>query len=168
MKVPFIDLFFFKISERISLLLKKFIFRLQSWRPSHALLWLKRQLTSYDTYSSQFEEDAYWRSAFSGQRILQISNAQYIQARSQGTTLPPLVMSYVPALLPIYRESSKHVLRNDYLSPQTFCKWHRMVFPRNVCTIIVEFPSPDCYARPTQQWHKPQNFAGTTHQATAE
>lgn len=159
------NFFFCEISGPISLLFKRFFSWLHSWRPPHAFLWVKRRLTSYDLYGSQLEEDVYWRSASSGQRRLQVSNAHYVKHR--GTKLPPLVMSYVPSLLPIYRGSRRDIRRDDYLSPQTFCKWHRMVFPKNVCDPFIRFPSSYFYLRYIQLWYKLPSYVGTILQGTA-
>ena len=46
----------------------------------------------------------------------------------------PLIMSYVPRLLPQYRDHSRpDDAANDYeLTPSTYRKWYRLVFPNKV------------------------------------
>lgn len=46
----------------------------------------------------------------------------------------PLIMSYVPRLLPQYRDHSRldDAANNYELTPSTYRKWHRLVFPNEV------------------------------------
>lgn len=106
---------------------------------------------SYTIYPTVSEEQRYWIQAARGQKELQRSDARFAgtkvrhlhpntlqEASDPEPHLPPLVMYYVPALLPVYRDttslnstrSNKH--RKPYVSPKIYCKWHRMVFPGSV------------------------------------
>lgn len=102
---------------------------------------------SYTIYPTVSEEQKYWKQAARGQKELQRSDARFAGTKvcdlhpntlPGEPQLPPLVMYYVPALLPAYRDTgnSQPTLRNrhrkPYVSPKTYCKWHRMVFPGSV------------------------------------
>ncbi|KAJ7166039.1 hypothetical protein C8R46DRAFT_1096935 [Mycena filopes] len=107
-------------------------------KPSRRLRRFLRALCSasrrYRTYSTALEKDRYWKSATMYRRRLQRSDARF---RGSGTaeppTIPVLLTSYTPALLPRYREkesgSATSRESNYYLPLRALCKWHRMVFP---------------------------------------
>ncbi|KAF8075730.1 hypothetical protein FPV67DRAFT_1776415 [Lyophyllum atratum] len=80
-------------------------------------------------YASPEEEQRYWASAIPAQRWLDSTSAR---ARAHAKLIKeiPLITSYTPALLPLYREPRGKVEEGEYyLSARAFCKWHRMVFP---------------------------------------
>lgn len=88
-------------------------------------LTLLRQPVLYRRYGNKDEAERYWREAEQCRRRLQASNANNLPDRLG------LLSYYTPALLPVYREI-RHVepeAREEYITPKTFCKWHRMVFP---------------------------------------
>ncbi|KAJ7066473.1 hypothetical protein C8F01DRAFT_1123402 [Mycena amicta] len=81
----------------------------------------------YHTFRTPADEDAYWTAAETHRRYLRCSDARFVGSKKQ----PPgisAVTSYVPALLPSYRQRVKKVSSNYGLSLRTICKWHRMVF----------------------------------------
>ncbi|KAF8802090.1 hypothetical protein BYT27DRAFT_7113240 [Phlegmacium glaucopus] len=109
------------------------------------------RFSPYTIYPTASEEQKYWNQAARGQRELQRSDARFAGTKVRNLQpntlpgraldsdseprLPPLVMYYVPALLPAYRDASNHkaksrkTCRKPYVSPKIYCKWHRMVFP---------------------------------------
>ena len=124
--------------------------------------------SSYTIYPTVSEEQKYWKQAARGQKELQRSDARFagtkVVRNLQLNALPPLVMYYVPALLPVYRDSSsskpkKH--KRPYLSAKTYRKWHWMVFPGSVsrtCIIIFLSSCPQYLNdRITQQSRKHLN-----------
>ncbi|PPQ95950.1 hypothetical protein CVT26_016116 [Gymnopilus dilepis] len=86
------------------------------------------------TYMTPEMEEKYWKRATVGRRRLQRSDARYVGnmgkklLKDREEELPPLVMSYTPALPPERRKKAKK-LRGYYISAKDYCKWHRMVFP---------------------------------------
>jgi hypothetical protein len=119
----------------------------------------------YTTYPDTISEEAYWTSAFSGQRALASSNAN---TRS-GTAVPGLLVYYAPALLPVYRDGSKTSKKGVeggqvYISPRTFLKWHQIVFPDSVsvCFLFVNELHADetMLARSIRRSTKPPIGAG--------
>jgi len=87
----------------------------------------------YTTYPDAASEEAYWTSAFSGQRKLASSNDNM----RLGTAVPGLIIYYAPALLPVYRDESKRKKKGVegacvYISPRTFLKWYQIVFPDSI------------------------------------
>ncbi|ETW84666.1 hypothetical protein HETIRDRAFT_425924 [Heterobasidion irregulare TC 32-1] len=81
-------------------------------------------------YASPADEQKYWAAAARGQRALAPSDA-----RARDAPQIPLVLSYVPRLLPPYRTRTRTRAHTDAeraeyaLPPAAFRKWHRMVFP---------------------------------------
>ncbi|GJE83933.1 hypothetical protein PsYK624_000060 [Phanerochaete sordida] len=80
----------------------------------------------YRRYASKDAEQEYWRAVEKAKQRLQASNAH---APVEG-----LLVYYVPKLLPEYRDAKQEdpEAKEEYISPRTFCKWHRMVFPGQV------------------------------------
>lgn len=95
------------------------------------------------TYMTPEAEKSYWKKAAAGQRNLQRSDARYVDMeglplRDGMPRLPPLVMYYIPALLPKRRRNPKKPKRY-FLSAKDYCRWHRMVFPGNVSGTVSSF-----------------------------
>ncbi|KAJ6473157.1 hypothetical protein C8R45DRAFT_1012429 [Mycena sanguinolenta] len=88
-------------------------------------LWPRKK---YSTYRSALEEDQYWAAAELYGRRLRSSDAR-LRGRGASEVRIPVVTSYVPALLPWYRQRRRKKSPDYYLSLRTLCKWHRMVFP---------------------------------------
>lgn len=101
----------------------------------------------YDTYPSPSAEQKYWESAERGLRELRHSDARFVGSTRPKNVrvpeMPPLVMYYVPALLPEYRHKRRPELKTTRrkinpgemgcrIAPKIYCKWHRMVFPGSV------------------------------------
>lgn len=81
----------------------------------------------YNRYKNKEEEQSYWRAIEGARRRLQASNAW------NAPESLPLVVYYTPKLLPAYRDTAVDSdAEEEYISPKTFCKWHRMVFPHRV------------------------------------
>jgi len=98
----------------------------------------------YDTYPSPSAEQKYWESAERGLRELRHSDARFVGSERPRNVrvpeMPPLVMYYVPALLPEYRDKRRPELKmtrrkfnpeemGRQIEPKIYCKWHRIVFP---------------------------------------
>ncbi|KAJ7740584.1 hypothetical protein B0H16DRAFT_1324335 [Mycena metata] len=83
----------------------------------------------YKTYRSALQEDQYWSIATMYGRRLQRSDARFRGSRGPIEGRIPVVTSYVPALLPIYRRKERKAASEYFLSLRALCKWHRMVFP---------------------------------------
>ncbi|KAJ7174604.1 hypothetical protein C8R46DRAFT_1081385 [Mycena filopes] len=103
-------------------------------RPARRLRRLLRVLCPasrrYRTYSTALEEDRYWKSATMYRRRLQRSDARFQgSGTAESPRIPVLLTSYMPALLPRYRENRRRAVDNYYLPLRALCKWHRMVFP---------------------------------------
>ncbi|KAI0059361.1 hypothetical protein BV25DRAFT_1809277 [Artomyces pyxidatus] len=85
-------------------------------------------------YASLAEEQDYWDSAARWKRYLAASDDRLGGLNpplGRHLTNIPLIMSYVPRLLPTYRES---VIADDEeseyeLAPVVYLKWHKMVYP---------------------------------------
>ncbi|KAI6004314.1 hypothetical protein EDD15DRAFT_2385311 [Pisolithus albus] len=104
------------------------------WRRGHA----RRQES--DTYRTPHEEARYWRLAERHRRRLYSGGTQ-VQAKlelgfknTRSHVSAQLVEYYTPRLLPVYREmgrsgNSQEADAAFTISPKTYCKWHRMVFP---------------------------------------
>lgn len=85
--------------------------------------WLKGSLIR--RYRNVEEEQLYWQAAARARKALEASNANHPPENL------PLLVYYAPKLLPRYRdlESDDPEAREEYIAPETFCKWHRMVYP---------------------------------------
>lgn len=81
--------------------------------------------TPYSKYQCPQDIEAYWKEAGEGNERLRASNAASAPGGLQ------LITYYTPKLLPAYRQASSPdpEAREEYMSPKTFCKWHRMVHP---------------------------------------
>ena len=90
-------------------------------------------LSPYTRYPTLAAEQAYWRSAARWRRRLYWSNARAFDPPRPLTPIP-VVESYVPRLLPVYREEVQTDEEScEYvLQPTMFRKWHRMVYPSTV------------------------------------
>ncbi|KAI6033803.1 hypothetical protein BKA83DRAFT_4181258 [Pisolithus microcarpus] len=104
------------------------------WRCGHA------RCQESDTYRTPHEEARYWRLAERYRRRLYSGGTQ-VQAKlelgfrnTRSYVSAQLVEYYTPRLLPVYREmgrsgNSQEADAAFTISPKTYCKWHRMVFP---------------------------------------
>ena len=137
---------------------------LRKYIPNPLLTLLSRSPPPYRTYPNAASEEAYWTSAFSAQQELASSNAN----TRHGTPVPGLIVYYSPALLPAYRSGggggktrSKNLGMEEklvYISPRTFMKWHRMVFPDSVSTLFIESRyASHTYVSPDPTWQDPPN-----------
>lgn len=93
---------------------------------------IPRLPTLYRKYTSALEADLYWAAARRSSRTLEASNS------NDTANDLSLLVYYSPKLLPGYRERmlKDPEAREEYISPKTFCKWHRMVFPGPVRSIF--------------------------------
>jgi hypothetical protein len=95
----------------------------------------------YRHYRSLVEEQKWWDESARIRAFFARSDARYDGGRAKKIPAPenlspiPLIMSYVPRLLPQYRD---HCQRLDdaatecELTPSVYRKWHRLVFPNEV------------------------------------
>ncbi|KIJ59429.1 hypothetical protein HYDPIDRAFT_100710 [Hydnomerulius pinastri MD-312] len=97
-----------------------------------------------DSYPTPRAEARYWRVAgryrrrlYSGDTITAVANSSSSRAAGSHGDSIPLVTYYTPRLLPLYREHQNGKRRSTeleadagecWITPKTFCKWHRMVF----------------------------------------
>lgn len=131
-------------------------------------LWPSRFARPYDRYKSPAEEEQYWKDAAYGKSVLEQTDARWHARRKMTERIaatglhkesrpstPPLVMYYIPALLPEYRDAKQRGKRRlaeptgvvcgrrtgktgkggeqaeerISLSAKNYVKWHWMVFP---------------------------------------
>jgi hypothetical protein len=96
----------------------------------------------YRHYRSLAEEQKWWDESARIRAFFAPSDVRYDGGRTKRASsapeylIPiPLIMSYVPRLLPRYRD---HCQRSDdaaiecELTPSVYRKWHRLVFPNKV------------------------------------
>ena len=112
--------------------------------PLRLSLWalLPRGRGCHRHYRSLTEEQRWWdESARIRRAFFARSDARRASGEAKGSSdrpeCPssiPLIMSYVPRLLPQYRDHIRpDDAANDYeLMPSTYRKWHRLVFPHEV------------------------------------
>ena len=102
----------------------------------------------YRRYRSLAEEQRWWDEAARFRAFFAPSDARHGKARAAtpGCLSPiPLIMSYVPRLLPQYRDHRRvDEAANEYeLTPSVYRKWHRLVFPNKVRSATRLKESPD-------------------------
>lgn len=91
----------------------------------------------YKHYRSLTEEQRWWDESARIRAIFAPLEARHggVKTSTPECLSPiPLITSYVPRLLPQYRDHSRlDDAANDYeLTPSTYRKWHRLVFPHKV------------------------------------
>jgi hypothetical protein len=91
----------------------------------------------YNHYRSLTEEQRWWDESARIRAFFAPLDARHgeVKASTPECLSPiPLITSYVPRLLPQYRDHSRlDDAANDYeLMPSTYRKWHRLVFPHEV------------------------------------
>ncbi|PPQ88907.1 hypothetical protein CVT25_009142 [Psilocybe cyanescens] len=94
-----------------------------------ARLYLTGEKEDYDTVMSPEMERKYWKSAAKDRMTLLRSDARFVGRNGRRTsTMPPVILSYTPAL-PLEKQRKRKKGNHYFISPKTYCKWHRMVFP---------------------------------------
>jgi len=88
----------------------------------------------YRHYRSLAEEQRWWDEAARIRAFFAPSDARHGKAKAStpGSVSPiPLIMSYVPRLLPQYRDHCRvdDAANECELTPSVYRKWHRLVFP---------------------------------------
>ncbi|KAH9963287.1 hypothetical protein BC827DRAFT_1129032 [Russula dissimulans] len=89
----------------------------------------------YRHYRSRTEEQRWWDESARTRAFFASSDARHdgrVKVSSRECLSPiPLVMSYVPRLLPQYRDHCRldDAANECELTPSTYRKWHRLVFP---------------------------------------
>ncbi|KAF8844784.1 hypothetical protein BDN67DRAFT_894215 [Paxillus ammoniavirescens] len=114
--------------------------------PSHWWQMLYRdngRSRDYDTYPTPRAEAKYWRAAGRYRRRLYSGDSITLTTAPSSSRAPwsgeiaSAVTYYTPRLLPLYRVHHGGKRRSSgmdvdaqecWISPKTFCKWHRMVF----------------------------------------
>jgi hypothetical protein len=93
----------------------------------------------YRHYRSLTEEQRWWDESVRFRAFFTRSDARHGKVKisdPESLSPIPLITSYVPRLLPQYRDHPHAHLddaANDYeLMPSTYRKWHRLVFPHKV------------------------------------
>jgi hypothetical protein len=82
---------------------------------------------SYVRYSSREAEQEYWKESEPYRLYVQTSSARYYETI-------PILTSYEPRLPPIShlpRRKKSDSLKSN-VTPKSFCRWHRLVFPDRV------------------------------------
>jgi hypothetical protein len=95
----------------------------------------------YRHYRSLAEEQKWWDESARIRAFFASSDARYDGRRAKKAPAPeylspiPLIMSYVPRLLPRYRDHSRldDAATECELTTSVYRKWHRLVFPDEVC-----------------------------------
>ncbi|KAI0303022.1 hypothetical protein BC826DRAFT_325202 [Russula brevipes] len=89
----------------------------------------------YRRYRSRIEEQRWWDESARARAFFARSDARHgkpkLSSPPECLSPIPLVMSYVPRLLPQYRDRRRtDDAANEYeLTPSIYRKWHRLVFP---------------------------------------
>ncbi|KAH9999534.1 hypothetical protein BJV77DRAFT_598726 [Russula vinacea] len=89
----------------------------------------------YRHYRSLAEEQRWWDESARIRAFFARSDARHGKAKVSSTpeclSPIPLIMSYVPRLLPQYRDHCRmdDAANECELTPSTYRKWHRLVFP---------------------------------------
>ncbi|KAH9483283.1 hypothetical protein JR316_0005389 [Psilocybe cubensis] len=99
------------------------------------IAWKKEDL---DTVMTPEMERKYWKSAAKDRMKLLRSDARFVGTGGRHTgTMPPVILSYTPALPP---EKPRKINRYEdyFITPKTYCKWHRMVYPGTKHPTIAE------------------------------
>ena len=91
----------------------------------------------YRHYRSLAEEQRWWDESARIRAFFERSDARHGKAKvsTPGCLSPiPLIMSYVPRLLPQYRDHCRldDAASECELTPSVYRKWHRLVFPDKV------------------------------------
>jgi hypothetical protein len=101
----------------------------------------------YRHYRSLAEEQRWWDESARIRAFFAPSDARHGKAKATPECLSPipLIMSYVPRLLPQYRDHCRldDAVNECELTPSTYRKWHRLVFPNKVRSAIRLQESPD-------------------------
>ncbi|KAI0250597.1 hypothetical protein BJV78DRAFT_1127776 [Lactifluus subvellereus] len=92
-------------------------------------------LGRYKHYRSPVEEQRWWDESVRTRAFFARSDARHgkIEISAQrGLTSVPLIMSYVPRLLPQYRDPCRldDAANECELTPSVYRKWHKLVYPR--------------------------------------
>lgn len=109
-------------------------------------------LGRYRHYRSLAEEQKWWDESARTRAFFASSDARY--GRVGGISAPhgclspvPLITSYVPRLLPIYRDRPgrrvDEAAGERELTPSVYQKWHRLVYPHEVCPSSLAQPVTD-------------------------
>lgn len=95
----------------------------------------------YKRYRSLVEEQKWWDESVRFRAFFARSDARHARP---GLTSVPLIMSYVPRLLPPYRDHRRldDAARECELTPLVYRKWHKLVYPRKVWKIPL--PAFEC------------------------
>jgi hypothetical protein len=95
----------------------------------------------YKRYRSLVEEQKWWDESVRFRAFFARSDARHARP---GLTSVPLIMSYVPRLLPPYRDHRRldDAARECELTPLVYRKWHKLVYPRKVWKIPL--PASEC------------------------
>jgi hypothetical protein len=96
-------------------------------------------LGRYQHYQSLAEEQRWWDESVRVRAFFARSDARHGVTAPPGLTPVPLIMSYVPRLLPAYRDHRRldDAANECELTPSVYRKWHRLVYPHKVCIALV-------------------------------
>ena len=134
-------------------------------------------LGRYRRYRSLTEEQKWWDESARIRAFFASSDARHGRVggiSAHGCLSPvPLITSYVPRLLPAYRDrSSRRVddaASERELTPSVYQKWHRLVYPHEVrlsgLAQAVTDDADDCRIRPRAE--RPQRRSVTSVRVTA-
>jgi hypothetical protein len=99
----------------------------------------------YRHYRSLADQQKWWDEAARIRAAFAPSDARYDGRRTKYLSPIPLIMSYVPRLLPRYRNHSRldDAATECELTPSVYRKWHRLVFPNKVRPATRLLSTPD-------------------------
>jgi hypothetical protein len=132
----------FQPFKEIANRLASFLSRLSLPNPLRLSLWdFLPGLGRYKHYGSPTEEQRWWDESARTRAFFARSDARHGKIKipaQRGLTSIPLIMSYVPRLLPQYRDACRlDDAANEYeLAPSVYRKWHKLVYPHEVCSVI--------------------------------
>jgi hypothetical protein len=128
------------IANRLACLLSCLRLRNPLWRLVTSLRVFLSGLGRYRHYRSLAEEQKWWDESARTRAFFARSDARHGRVggiSTHGCLSPvPLITSYVPRLLPAYRNHSGRrvddAASERELTPAVYQKWHRLVYPHEV------------------------------------
>jgi len=127
------------IANRLAYFLSYLYPRNPLWRIRISLGNFLSGLGRYRRYQSLTEEQKWWDESTRTRAFFASSDARYGRVSGSGISAHgclspiPLITSYVPRLLPAYRDHSRRRVDDATcereLTPSIYQKWHRLVYP---------------------------------------
>lgn len=100
-------------------------------------------LGRYRRYRSLVEEQKWWKESARTRAFFARTDARHGRDAHGCLSPVPLITSYVPRLLPAYRDYSRRrvddAASERELNPSVYHKWHRLVYPHKVPVFLFLF-----------------------------